>query len=280
MSTSLTTPSPILVTGGTGKTGRRVAARLERNGASVRVASRLGPVRFDWADQTTWEPALAGVRAAYLVDSQTADAPAEVRAFTELATRYGVERLVLLSARAWAEMDGRAGLAVEDAVRHAAAAWTILRPSWFDQNFSEDEVIGAAIAEGELRLPTGTGREPFIDVEDIAEVAVAALTGDGHAGRIYELSGPKALTWGEATAEIARASGRTIRFTPISDERYRVEMAAAGLPDDHIEITSTLFAHIRHGRGAALSDGVRRVLGREPAGFASYARRLAEAADA
>ncbi|MFF3272438.1 SDR family NAD(P)-dependent oxidoreductase [Streptomyces chrestomyceticus] len=210
-----------------------MAARLERDGASVRVASRSGPVRFDWA----------GLDGQAGVDSQ-------------------------------AKTYGQAGLAVEDALRHTTAAWTILRPSWFDQNFSEDEVIGATIAEGELRLPTGTGREPFIDVQDIAEVAVAALTGDGHAGRIYELSGPHALTWGEAIAEIAQACGRAVRFTPISDEQYRAEMTAAGLPDDHIEINSALFAHIRHGRGAALSDDVRRVLGRAPADFTSYARRL------
>ncbi len=271
--------SSTLVTGGTGKTGRRVAALLDRRGVPTRVASRSGPVRFDWVDETTWEPALAGVRAVYLVDSQDAGAEAEVRAFTERAVARGVERLVLLSARVWAEMGDPAGLAVENAVREAGVAWTILRPSWFAQNFGEDPLIATAIARGDLRLPTGEGREPFIDAEDIAEVAVAALTGDGHAGEIYELSGPRALTWGQAVAEIARTTGRAVRFTPISDEQYRTELAAAGHPDDYAEITSALFAHIRHGRGAALSDGVRRALGREPADFASYARHLAQAAD-
>ncbi|WP_424532991.1 NAD(P)H-binding protein [Sphaerisporangium viridialbum] len=271
--------SSTLVTGGTGKTGRRVAALLDRRGVPARVASRSGPVRFDWVDETTWEPALAGVRAVYLIDSQDAGAEAEARAFTKRAVAHGVDRLVLLSARVWAEMGDPAGLAVENAVREAGVAWTILRPSWFAQNFGEDPLIATAIARGDLRIPTGEGREPFIDAEDIAEVAVAALTGDGHAGEIYELSGPRALTWGQAVAEIARTTGRAVRFTPISDEQYRTELAAAGHPDDYAEITSALFAHIRHGRGAALSDGVRRALGREPADFASYARRLAQAAD-
>ncbi|GAA3680331.1 NAD(P)H-binding protein [Nonomuraea antimicrobica] len=271
--------SSILVTGGTGKTGRRVAALLDRRGVPARVASRSGSVRFDWTDETTWDPALAGVRAVYLVDSQDVGAAAEVRAFTERAVARGVDRLVLLSARVWAEMGDPAGLAVEKAVREAGVAWTILRPSWFAQNFGEDPLIAGAMAGGDLRLPTGEGQEPFIDAEDIAEVAVAALTGDGHTGQIYELSGPRALTWGQAVAEIARTTGRAVRFTPISDEQYRTELAAAGHPDDHAEITSALFAHIRHGRGAALSDGVRRALGREPADFASYARRLGEAAD-
>ncbi|WP_336213916.1 NmrA family NAD(P)-binding protein [Nonomuraea sp. LPB2021202275-12-8] len=272
-------PSSILVTGGTGKTGRRVAALLDRRGVPARVASRSGPARFDWADETTWEPALAGVGAVYLVDSQGAGAVAEVRAFAGLAVARGVDRLVLLSARTWAEMGDPAGLAVENAVRETGVAWTILRPSWFAQNFSEDPLIAGPVAQGDLRLPAGEGHEPFIDAEDIAEVAVAALTGDGHAGEIYELSGPRALTWGQAVAEIARTTGRAVRFTPISDEQYRADLAAAGLPDDYAEITSALFAHIRHDRGAALSDGVQRALGREPADFASYARRLAHAAD-
>lgn len=232
-------------------------------------------MRFDWADTATWEPALAGAHAAYLVG----DSAPQLRAFTELAVARGVERLVLLSARVWAEMGDPAGLAVENAVREAGAAWTILRPSWFAQNFDEDPLIAGAMARGEVRLPTGEGREPFIDAEDIAEVAVAALTGDGHAGQIYELSGPRALTWGQAVAEIARTSGRAVRFTPINDEQYRTELAAAGQLDDYAEITSALFAHIRHGRGAALSDGVRRALGREPADFSTYARSLADTAD-
>ncbi|MEV6419693.1 NAD(P)H-binding protein [Streptomyces sp. NPDC051662] len=263
------------MTGGTGKTGRRVAALLERRGLPARIASRSGPVRFDWADESTWRPALTGVRGVYLVDSQTDRAAAEVRAFTAVAAELGVERLVLLSARVWAEAGDPFGLATEAAVREAAAYWTILRPSWFAQNFAEEPLIADAIGRGNLRLPTGEGREPFVDAEDIAEVAVAALTGDGHAGETYELSGPRALTWGEATAEIARATGRAIRFTPVEDERYRAELAASGCPDDYAEITSALYAHIRQGRGAALSDGVRRALGREPTDFSDYARRLA-----
>ncbi|MFC7585243.1 NAD(P)H-binding protein [Nonomuraea antimicrobica] len=141
--------SSILVTGGTGKTGRRVAALLDRRGVPARVASRSGSVRFDWTDETTWDPALAGVRAVYLVDSQDVGAAAEVRAFTERAVARGVDRLVLLSARVWAEMGDPAGLAVEKAVREAGVAWTILRPSWFAQNFGEDPLIAGAMA-GEI----------------------------------------------------------------------------------------------------------------------------------
>ncbi|RLV01319.1 NmrA-like protein [Streptomyces griseocarneus] len=274
-------PSTILVTGGTGKTGRRVAALLNDRGVQARVASRKdtgGPdaVRFDWADETTWPAALAGVRAVYLVDSQTPNAPAELRAFTELAAAHGVEHLVLLSARVWAEMDDPAALATEDAVRQGTVPWTILRPTWFVQNLLEEPLFAGPLAAGELRLPTGEGREPFIDAEDIAEAAVAALTGEGHAGQTYELSGPEALTWGEAVAEVARATGRAFRFTPVSEEEALAELVAAGWPREFAEVYMPLLAHIRHNRSTALSDGVQRLLGRAPGSVAAYAERVAK----
>ncbi|SHF83240.1 NmrA family NAD(P)-binding protein [Streptoalloteichus hindustanus] len=269
--------SPILVTGGTGKTGRRVAARLRALDVPVRVASRSAPVRFDWADEATWGPALSGVGAVYLVDSNTANAPDELRAFLGHAEKHDVGRVVLLSARTWPEITGEAWLATENAVREANIDWTILRPTWFHQNFVEEPLLAAALDEGELRLPTGEGREPFIDAEDIAEVAVAALTGEGHAGKCYELSGPSALTWGEAVAEIARATGRDIRYTAVSDEQFLEEIVARGWPAEGAGLLLAMFTHIREGRSEALSDGVRQVLGREPVDFATYARRLAEA---
>ncbi|MEU7898908.1 NAD(P)H-binding protein [Nonomuraea sp. NPDC049152] len=266
------TTSPILVLGGTGKTGRRVAARLRAQGRTPRVASRSGETRFDWADETTWKPALSGVGAAYLVDSQDADAATTLRAFSELAAAHGVERLVLLSARVWAEMG--APSAAEQAVRESGTAWTILRPTWFMQNFSEDLMLTGPVAAGDVRLPTGEGKEPFVDLEDVADVAVAALTGEGHEGEIYELSGPEAITWREAVAEVARASGRAIGYTPLSLARYREEAAALGYPAEYAALLGELFDHISQGRAEHTSDGVQRVLGREPGDFASYARRM------
>ncbi|MCC3766840.1 NAD(P)H-binding protein [Streptomyces sp. UNOC14_S4] len=282
-SSTHTRPSTILVTGGTGKTGRRVAALLNARGIRARVASRRsadGPdaVRFDWADETTWPAALDGVRAVYLVDSQTPTAPAELRAFTELAAAHGVERVVLLSARVLAEVGDPAWLATEDAIREGSVPWTILRPTWFIQNFLEEPLIVGAVSASadELRMPTGEGREPFIDAEDIAEAAVAALTGEGHAGQTYELSGPEALTWGEAVAEIARATGRALRFTPVDDEEALEVLTAAGWPREFVEQYLPLLAHIRHGRSATLSDGVQRLLGRAPGSVAAYTERVAK----
>ncbi|GAA2076649.1 NAD(P)H-binding protein [Streptomyces albiaxialis] len=271
---TISTTSPILVLGGTGKTGRHVASLLAERGFTPRVAARSAEVRFDWTDRSTWEPALEGVRAVYLVDSQTAEAAEELRAFSRLAVARGAERLVLLASRAYAELDalGAPGdlLGPERAVTEAGAEWTVLRPTWFSQNFGEFPPVSDGVDKGELRLPVGEGRESFVDVRDIAEVAVAALTGEGHAGETYELSGPRALTWGEAVEELSRATGRTVRLTPVGDQEYRAELTAQGLPDDVVELFSVIFGHIREGRSDALSDGVRRALGREPRDFTAY----------
>ncbi|WP_228974574.1 NAD(P)H-binding protein [Streptomyces sp. DH12] len=263
----------VLVLGGTGKSGTRVAAALRRGGLSPAVASRRGPVRFDWADRSTWEPALPGVDAVYVVDSQGPDAAAEVRDFAATAARAGVRRLVLLSARVWGESDGDR-LATERAVRASGLEWTILRPTWFAQNFTELDILGSLLdGPGELRLPTGEGREAFVDLEDLADVAVAALTQDGHAGRTYVLSGARSLSFGEAVAEIARATGRPLRFVPVSEDAYREEFTALGHPDDVADEMLALYRHIREERGATVTDGVREALGRAPRDFAEYVAR-------
>lgn len=268
----------MLVLGGTGKTGRRVAAKLAALGVPAAVASRrpgAGRVRFDWTDPASWAPALKGVRAVYVVDSEGPDAPEQVRAFGRLAAELGVERLVLLSARTWSELPDPDGtlLATERAVRDAGPEWTILRPSWFAQNFTEAEWLAPLLAEGELRLPAGEGREPFLDLDDLADVAVAALTEEGHAGRVYDLTGPRALTFHEVVAEISRASGRTVTYTPVTDDEFRTEMAGRGLPAEVTEVLIQLYGHIGRDGSAKPGDGVREALGREPREFADYAGR-------
>ncbi|MFE0422226.1 NmrA-like protein [Streptomyces sp. NPDC058953] len=212
----------------------------------------------------------------YVVDSQGPEAPAEVRDFAELAARGGVRRLVLLSARVWGELDVPGGLATEDAVREVGAAtglgWTILRPTWFSQNFTELDFFVAPLRDGELRLPTGEGREAFVDLDDLAEVAAAALTEDGHEGRTYVLSGPRSLSFGDAVAELAAASGRSLRFVPVTEDEFRTEATAAGggEPSEGVEFLIALYRHIREEGGATPADGVREALGREPRDFSVY----------
>lgn len=265
---------PVLVLGGTGKTGRRVAARLRQQGHTVRIGSRAGTPPFDWDDPSGWAAVLHGARAAYVTyypDLLLPGAAEVVGAFAELAVRQGVRRLVLLSGR------GEEGARrAEAALRAAGADWTILRASWFAQNFTESYLLEPILA-GELALPAGEVPEPFVDADDIADAAVAALGDDRHAGEVYELTGPRALTFAEAVAEIAAASGRTVRYREVSPEAFTADLDAAGVPADAVALLRELFTVVLDGRNARPMDGVQRALGRAPRDFPSFARAAAAA---
>jgi uncharacterized protein YbjT (DUF2867 family) len=264
--------TPILVLGGTGKTGRRVVERLRARSLRVRVGSRAGRPPFDWEDEGTWAPALAGARSVYLAyypDIALPGAVEATRAFAELAVRSGVPRLVLLSGRGEPEAER-----AERAVRETGAELTILRCTWFMQNFSEDFML-EHVRSGEIRLPAGDVPTPFVDADDIAEMAVAALTDERHVGELYELTGPRSLTFAEVAAEIGRVTGRQIRYTPVSLEQHAAEAAAHGVPPEMIELLTYLFSEVMDGRNADTTDDISRVLGREPCDFSDYARGVA-----
>ncbi|ONK12301.1 NAD(P)H-binding protein [Streptomyces sp. MP131-18] len=267
----------ILVLGATGKTGRRVVRRLRAEGLDPRAASRSGDVRFEWERADTWKPALTGVRAVYLVAH---DDPAFAPPFVDLAVAAGVRRFVVLSGRG-IEASRAAGYSLgmaeaERAVTASGAEWTLLRPNNFNQNFDED-LWREPLRRGRIALPIGDVPEPFIDVEDIAEIAVSALTTDRHVGEVYELSGADDLSWRGAVEVIAGAAGREIRYEELTPERYRTELAAGGVPPVFIDVLDGLFALHRAGHTAQLADGVRRALGREPVPFADWAARAAAA---
>jgi len=258
-----------LVLGGTGKTGRRVVERLRARGLPTRVGSRSGEPPFDWDDRATWAPALQGVGSVYISyypDIAVPGAVETVGSFAELAVARGVPRLVLLSGRGEREAE-----LAEQAVHDSGADLTILRSSWFNQNFSESYFLDYLL-EGEVALPAGDTGEPFVDADDIADVAVAALTDDSHIGQLYELTGPRLLSFAEAVAEIADATGREIRYAPISLEAFESELTALGIPADVVDQLTYLFGEVLDGRNAHLADGVQRALGRQPRDFAEYAR--------
>jgi uncharacterized protein YbjT (DUF2867 family) len=275
----------VLVLGASGKTGRRIVPRLEQRGARVKAAHRSGPTPFDWADQSTWKAALAGVDAVYMVDPayvDLGDAPGGhstelIARFGELARNAGAARVVLLSARDLSRLGDPELIASEGAIQTTGLDWTILRPTWFMQNFAEMELFSEQIEHGDLRLNTGQGREPFIDVADLADVAVATLLEGRHASQIYEISGPQPLTFGEAVEAIAAATGREISFTPVAPSAAVGALAANGLSGEFAEFLAMLFDRIDEEANADLSDGVQRVLGREPRDFATYAREAAAA---
>lgn len=267
-----------LVLGATGKTGRRVAARLRLRGTRVRTASRSSRTRFDWSDPDGWEAALRGVTAVYVVPPTV---PGPVHEFVARAEEAGVRRLVLLSGHGsdtWG--DSAFGLdmrSAEEAVRGSALEWTVLRPSNFDQNFDED-LFHAPLVAGELALPAGAVPEPFIDLEDVADVAAAVLTETGrHAGRIYELTGPRALTFGEATELISRASGLPIAYKQVSPDEYVAALVEEGWGEGDARHVAEMFVLMERGVLAGTTDGVATVLGRAPRTFEDYVARAAAA---
>ncbi|WP_454044276.1 NmrA family transcriptional regulator [Cellulosimicrobium sp. Marseille-Q8652] len=266
----------VLVLGATGRSGRRVADRLDALGVPVRRGSRTGTGsdRFAWDDETTWSPALDGVDAVYVAyapDLAIPGAPETVTRFATLARSAGARRLVLLSGRGETEAQR-----AEASVAEVFPGRVVVRCAFFDQNFSESFLLDPVL-EGTLALPVDDVVEPFVDLEDVADVAVAAVTDDGHAGQVYELTGPRLLTFADAVAEIAAASGRDVAFVPIPTDEFTGGLAAAGLPDDVVDLLRYLFVEVLDGRGAHLTDGVRRALGREPRDFGEFAAREAAA---
>lgn len=279
--TGVMSEHPILVTGASGKSGRRVVSQLRARGLRVRAAARNGEHVFDWTDGGTWDAALEGVRSIYIVQPDGAN---YVRPFIERAVRHGVRRVVLASGRGidnsdYAKDSGgvlEGALDSEAAVRESGLEWTISRPGWFAQNFSEG-FFADAIRAGELRLPAGDGAASFVDAEDIAAVVVAALTEDRHTGQIYELSGPRAVTLTEVVATISEATGREIRYVPLSVEDYVAELIQQGLLPAAAEAFADVIEPLRAGKDEYVSDGVRRALGRPPRTFVEFADATAAA---
>jgi len=263
---------PIVVLGATGKTGGRVAERLAALGHVVRAGSRTTELPFAWDDRSTWAPVLSGARAVYISyypDLCVPGATADIAELCRLAVAAGVERLALLSGRGEIEAE-----AAERIVQATPIESTILRASWFAQNFTESYLL-EPVLEGVIALPAGDVPEPFVDADDIADVAVAALTEPGHAGQVYELTGPRSLTFAEVAAEIGAATGRDITFVPVSIDDYAAGARAAGVPDDVIELLRYLFTTVLDGRNAGVRNGVTRALGRPARDFDDFARAAA-----
>jgi uncharacterized protein YbjT (DUF2867 family) len=232
--------------------------------------SRHGESRFDWSDPGTWESAVAGARRMYLMAPH--ELPVEP-AFVRGAVEQGVRQIVLLSSRAIEIMGDDRLMAAERTVRESGADWTILRPDWFNQNFDEGFFHPAVLA-GEVVLPLGGVRQAFVDADDIAAVAVAALTGRGHAGQSYELTGPRSLTFAEAVEIVGRASGHSVRFRGTVED-YLAQQAAFGVPEEQTRHEIAAFTALREQGDQAATDTVHRVTGRQPKDFRAYAAEAA-----
>ncbi|MEM1250703.1 MAG: NAD(P)H-binding protein [Acidobacteriota bacterium] len=261
-----------LVLGATGKTGRRIVERLEAAGVPVRKGSRSAVPSFDWSNEKGWDACLEGVQAVYInfaPDLAVPGATDAIRAFVAQAEAHGVRRLVLLSGRGEEEAQ-----ACERIVQEGQPDWTIVRASWFDQNFSEGAFADMVLA-GQLVLPAASTPEPFVDVDDIADVVVAALTEEGHAGELYEVTGPRLMSFDDIAQDLSAATGRRIEYVPVPHDAFVAGVRDSGAPKDVVWLLDYLFATVLDGRNAHLTDGVQRALGRPPRDFADYARDVA-----
>ena len=264
--------STVAIIGGLGKTGSRVAERLKDRGINVRAASRSTTPAFDWQDRDTWHQALKGASSAYVTfqpDLAVAWAAEAISAFAKTAVEAGVGHIILLSGR------GEDGAVLsEEKLKAVGVDYTVLRASWFNQNFSEGAFLDGLL-QGKLALPVGDVPEPFVDAADLADAAVEALTNPRHRNQTYELTGPRALTFRDAVSEIAAASGRAIDYETVPIDGFMAEMTAAGLPRETTDLLYELFTQVLDGRNSRVEDGVRQVLGRQPRDFSDYARETA-----
>jgi len=266
---SASVENEILVIGATGKTGRRVVSRLQAKGLAVRPGSRRSAIPFDWENPATWKASLAGMETAYVAyspDLAVPSAHAVIRDFVKAAEEQGLKRVVLLSER----NEARAR-ACEQLLMDSSLEWTILRPSWFAQNFSEGGFL-EGVLQGLVAVPASGAPEPFVDLEDVADVAVAALTEEGHVGKVYEMTGPASLTWDEAVAEIAAVTGKTVTFQACTAAEFAATLVSVGVPSEDTSFVATLVEQILDGKNSATADGVARALGREPRSFADFCR--------
>ncbi|MBS7254566.1 NAD(P)H-binding protein [Flavobacterium branchiicola] len=264
----------ILVLGSNGKTGRRVAERLAANSTvEIRLGSRTETIPFDWEKPETWENVLKDIETVYITfqpDLAIPSAEETLENFTRMATQSGVQKMVLLSGRGEKEAQ-----LCEEVVKQNAKNWTIVRASWFNQNFSESIFLDPILA-GIVSLPRAEALEPFTDADDIADVIVEAILDDKHNGKTYELTGPRLLTFKDAVNEIAEASGKNIAFQGLSLEEYTQMLREYKVPEDHIWLVNYLFEQVLDGRNSHITSDIEQILGRKAKDFSAYAIETAK----
>lgn len=268
----------VLITGGRGKTGRRVAAHLTARGVEVALGTRRPSApqdrRFDWADPGA-AAAFEGCEAAYLVaPTDRTDHLAVMEPVLEAAMRRGVRRFVLLSS-SLLEAGGPMMGQVHAWLARNAPEWAVLRPSWFMQNFSEGPHAATIRDEGVIYSATGTGRVGFIDAEDIAAAAAACLVAAAPLNADVVLTGPEALSYDDTAALITAALGRPVRHVSLEPAALTARFVAQGLPAGYARTLTDLDQAIAAGAEDATTDGVERVTGRPPAPFRAFASKAA-----
>lgn len=263
----------ILVIGGTGKTGRRVVTLLKNEQQNVFVGSRNNTPAFDWNDPTTYANVLKGMDSAYITyhpDLAIPGAKEAIQTLTEIALKEGLEKVVLLSGKGEKEAE-----ACEEIVANSGLNYTIVRASWFNQNFSEAAFL-APILAGHVALPMAEVKIPFVDADDIAEVVAKVILDDSFNGKTTTVTGPRTLTFKEAIQEIANGSNREISFQAISLENYIEGMKAAELPDAYVWLFGYLFKEVLgNAENQVVSHDIETVLGRKATDFTEFVQKTA-----
>lgn len=259
-----------LVIGATGKTGKRVLQGLRYIGLDAKGANRNGDIHFDWRAPETWAAALNGIDSVYLTyypDLAVPEAPEDISKFCALAKIKGVTHITLLSGRG-----EPAAQVCEEIVKQSGLSWTIVRASWFNQNFSEgmfrDYILGGTIA-----LPVSVVTEPFIDVEDISDVVLASLTESRHHGQLYEVTGPELLSFSQLADRFSRLLGRPVSFVQVSRTEFIADLEHHRVDPKAIDMLNYLFSEVLDGRNEYLADGVQQALGRAPRTFNEFILR-------
>ena len=262
----------ILVIGGKGKTGRKVVERLTKLDKNIRIGSRSEKPSFDWEDSETWTGALNGVDMVYITFQPDLAVPGALKAikdFTSQAVKSGIKKMVLLSGKGEKEAE-----LCEQVVMNSGVGWTIVRASWFNQNFSESFFLDP-IKAGHVALPRAEVRVPFVDTDDIADVVVEALLHETHNDQVYELTGPRLLTFEEVTEEISNASGINIMFDSITIDEYTKMLTGYDVPDDYIWLIKYLFTEVLVEKNSVITNDIEKVLGRKAKDFTEYVKETA-----
>lgn len=262
----------ILVLGGKGKTGRRVAKRLTKLGYNVRIGSRGKNPSFDWDNPETWPGVLEGMDMVYITfqpDLAVPGAAKAIEGFVAEVIEAGIEKMVLLSGKGEKEAE-----LCEKIVMNSGTDWTIVRATWFNQNFSEGFLIDPILA-GHVAMPKNEALVPYVDADDIADVVVAALLNDIHVGKTYQLTGPRQLTFEQVTREISKATARDIKFDSISRDKYTAMLKEFQVPDDFIWLINYLFTEVLVESNSVVTNDIEQVLGRKAKDFSEYASETA-----
>lgn len=264
----------ILVIGGTGKTGRRVAKNVSNLGHNVRLAGRQTSPVFDWDKPKTYDEALKNIDRAYIVyypDLAVPGAKEAIKTLTKKAIKAGLKKVILLSGKGETEAE-----ACENIVANSGLNYTLVRASWFNQNFSEGAFLDFVLS-GTVALPMPEAEIPFVDANDIADVATKVLLDDSYNNQTITVTGPKKMTFKEVVEEMSKAIGKEIQYIPISINEFKAGMKSAGLPDSYVWLFGYLFEEVLgNPDNQTVSLDSEKVLGREATSFSTYAEETAK----